>query len=152
MDLRIEEAERKDSQVILDFIKGIAKYELLEDQVEANVKDIEQSIFDEKSAQVIIAYLEDKPVGFALYYYNYSTFKGKKGLYLEDIFVYDAYRNLGIGNKLFNYLRNKAKIEKCGRMEWVCLNWNQKAIDFYKAKGALSMDEWTTFRLDETNL
>ncbi len=152
MNITIKDAQRQDSQLILNFIKGIAQYEKLESEVEATVKDIEKSIFDQKDASVIIAYLEDEAVGFALYFYNYSTFKGRKGLYLEDLFVYEDYRHLGIGNLLFNELRNKAKKENCGRMEWVCLNWNQKAIDFYIKKGAKPMKEWTTFRIDEINL
>lgn len=147
----IKEAEIKDSQVILDFIKAIAKYEQLEDQVEATIEDIKTSIFINKDAYVIIAYDDVKPIGFALYYYNYSTFKGRKGLYLEDLFVFKEYRQLGIGQMLFDYLMDLAKKEHCGRMEWVCLNWNQKAIDFYIKKGAIPMSEWTTFRIDEKN-
>ncbi|QWC00350.1 GNAT family N-acetyltransferase [Mycoplasmatota bacterium] len=152
MNLKIKDAKREDSQLVLNFIKGIAKYEKMEDEVEATLEDIEKSIFDQEDAHVIIAYLDDKAVGFALYFYNYSTFKGRKGLYLEDLFIYKEYRHKGIGNQLFNFLMNKAKEENCGRMEWVCLNWNQSAIDFYRKKGAISMDEWTTFRLDEKNL
>ncbi|MDA3932677.1 MAG: GNAT family N-acetyltransferase [Tenericutes bacterium] len=152
MNLEIKDAKREDSQLILDFIKGIAKFEKMEADVEADLKDIETSIFDQEDAHVIIAYLDNEPVGFALYYYNYSTFKGRKGLYLEDLFIYKEHRHKGIGNQLFDYLKNKAKKENCGRMEWVCLNWNQKAIDFYLKKDAQSMDEWTTFRIDENNL
>jgi len=152
MNLTIKEAEKKDSSLILNMIKGIAKYEKLENQVEASLDDIEQSIFEQKDAHVIIAYLDEKPVGFALYFYNYSTFKGRKGLYLEDLFVYENYRHLGIGNQLFEFLRRKAKHNDCGRMEWVCLDWNQKAIDFYTKKGAKAMKDWTLFRLDENSL
>ena len=150
--IKIKQAKRLDSKLILDFIKAIALYEKLGDAVEASVKDIETSIFDHQDAHVIIAYENDIPVGFALYFYNYSTFKGKKGLYLEDLFVKEAYRAKGIGNQLFDYLRARAKEENCGRMEWVCLNWNQSAIDFYRQKDAISMDDWTTFRIDEENL
>jgi GNAT superfamily N-acetyltransferase len=150
--IEIKEAKRSDSQLILDFIKGIARYEKLENQVQASVQDIEQSIFDRKEAHVLIAYDHKAPVGFALYFYNYSTFKGKKGLYLEDLFVKESHRGQGIGNQLFDYLRQKAKDENCGRMEWVCLDWNQDAIDFYRKKGAVSMDDWTIFRIDEKKL
>jgi GNAT superfamily N-acetyltransferase len=101
---------------------------------------------------VVIAYDQDQPIAFALYHYNYSTFKGKKGLYLEDLFVKEAHRGKGVGNQLFDYLRKKAKDENCGRMEWVCLDWNQNAIDFYRQKEAVSMDGWTIFRIDEKNL
>ena len=152
MSLEIKEATRKDASLILEFIQGIAKYEKLSDQVEATVEDIERSIFDHQDAHVIIAMMNNQPAGFALYFYNYSTFKGRKGLYLEDLFVKEGYRSQGIGQALFEYLRQKAKDENCGRMEWVCLDWNQNAIDFYHKKGAKSMDEWITFRLDENKL
>jgi GNAT superfamily N-acetyltransferase len=150
--IEIKEAKRADSQLILDFIKGIARYEKLEDEVQANIQDIEQSIFDRKEAHVIIAYDQKNPIGFALYFYNYSTFKGKKGLYLEDLFVKESHRGQGVGNQLFDFLRQKAKDENCGRMEWVCLDWNQNAIDFYRRKKAVSLDEWTIFRIDEKKL
>lgn len=152
MNITIKDAQIEDSPLILDFIKGIAAYEKLQDQVEAKLEDIKKSVFIDQDAHVIIAYADNQPVGFALYFYNYSTFKGRKGLYLEDLFVYERYRHLGIGNQLFDFLREKAKKENCGRMEWVCLNWNQKAIDFYLKKQAIPMKEWTIFRIDETNL
>lgn len=148
----IRPAKASDAQTVLDFIKAIARYEKLENQVEATLEDIQLSIFQKKDAHVIIAYDNNQPVGFALYFYNYSTFKGRKGLYLEDLFVNEAYRSKGIGRQLFDYLKQKAKDEDCGRMEWVCLDWNQNAIDFYRKNKATSMDEWTTFRIDEKNL
>lgn len=152
MNLVIKHAKKEDSELILNFIKAIAEFEKLSLEVEATVEDIEKSIFDNQDAHVIIAYLDKIPVGFALYYYNYSTFKGRKGLYLEDLFIYKKYRKLGIGNQLFEYLRSIAKKENCGRMEWVCLDWNQKAIDFYLKKQAIPLSDWTTFRIDETKL
>ena len=152
MNLEIRQAKKNDANIVLDFIKAIAKYEKLSDKVEAKVNDIEKSIFDNQDAYVIIAYLDNQPVGFALYFYNYSTFKGRKGLYLEDLFVYKEFRGKGIGNKLFEYLKALAKKENCGRMEWVCLDWNKSAIEFYKKKQAISLDNWITFRIDETKL
>ncbi len=149
MNLEIRYAKPSESKLILEFIKGIAEYEKLSDQVTTNEEELYISIFVEKSAKVIIAFLDDIPVGFALFFYNFSTFKGRKGLYLEDLFVYKEYRGKGIGNALFNYLLSEAKKNNCGRMEWVCLNWNQPAIDFYLSKKAIPMDEWTTFRIDE---
>lgn len=146
----IRHAKESEASLILDFIKAIAEYEKLSNQVEATEADIYHSIFVEKSANVIIALFEGVPAGFALYYYNYSTFKGKKGLYLEDIFVYKKFRKNGIGNSLFTYLIDLAKKNNCGRMEWVCLDWNQSAIDFYLSKKASPMDGWTTFRIDES--
>ena len=150
--IHLRDAVIEDSQIILKFIKGIAKYEKLEDQVEADLEDIKQSIFINKDAHVVLAFEDDLPIGFALYFYNYSTFKGRKGLYLEDLYVEEAYRHKGIGNQLFDFLRNKAKNENCGRMEWVCLDWNQSAIDFYKKKGASPMGDWTIYRIDESSL
>lgn len=152
MSLIIRDALKEDAALVLEFIKGIAAYEKLLDEVEATVENIEHSIFDNKDAHVVFAYEGQVPVAFALFFYNYSTFKGRKGLYLEDLFVKEAYRGKGIGHKVFDYLKAKAKEEACGRMEWVCLNWNQKAIDFYLEKGAKPLGEWTTFRLDESQL
>ena len=149
MNLEIRYAKPSESKLILEFIKGIAEYEKLSDQVITTEAELYNSIFVEKSAKVIIAFLDNIPVGFALFFYNFSTFKGRKGLYLEDLFVYKEYRGKGIGNALFNYLLSEAKKNNCGRMEWVCLNWNQPAIDFYLSKKAIPMDEWTTFRIDE---
>jgi GNAT superfamily N-acetyltransferase len=149
MNLEIRYAKPSESKLILDFIKGIAEYEKLSDQVIATEDNIKSSIFENKNANVIIAFLDGVPVGFALFFFNYSTFKGRKGLYLEDLFVYEEYRKLGIGKALFNELLKIAKEEKCGRMEWVCLDWNQPAIDFYLSKKARPLKEWTTFRIDE---
>jgi len=151
MDLEIRYAKPNESELVLDFIKGIAEYEKLSDKVEATKEDIYNSIFVEKSAKVVIAFADKVPAGFALYFYNYSTFKGKKGLYLEDLFVFKKYRKKGIGNKIFTFLLKEAKKNNCGRMEWVCLDWNQNAIDFYLSKKAQPMDEWTIFRIDEND-
>ncbi|MEG1910427.1 MAG: GNAT family N-acetyltransferase, partial [Bacteroidales bacterium] len=101
--------------------------------------------------KVIIAYEEEKPVGFALYFYNFSTFKGRKGLYLEDLFVYPQHRGKGYGKALLLHLAQQAQEENCGRMEWIVLDWNQSAIDFYHSLGAKAMDEWTVFRLTMPN-
>ncbi|MBN2540739.1 MAG: GNAT family N-acetyltransferase [Bacilli bacterium] len=152
MAVHVRKAKREDSGLILDLIKGIAEYEKLSDQVEATVSLLEQQLFDEKNAFVLLAFHDEIAVGFALYFYNFSTFKGKKGLYLEDLFVKPEYRGLGIGNMLFETLRDIARQENCGRMEWVCLDWNQPAIDFYRKKNARSMDDWIIFRLNEDDL
>lgn len=146
--MKIVQAQKQDVPQILAFIKAIADYEKLLDQVIATEELLSESLFGEHpQAQVIIAYEEDIAVGFALYFYNFSTFKGRKGLYLEDLFVYPQYRGKGYGKKLLLYLADKAKAENCGRMEWTVLNWNQPAIDFYKSIGAEPMDEWTVYRL-----
>ncbi|XMB72846.1 GNAT family N-acetyltransferase [Mycoplasmatota bacterium WC30] len=149
MSTIIRKAKREDTNLILSLIKGIAEYEKLLSEVEATEGLLEKELFDENNAKVLLAYYEGKAVGFALYFYNFSTFKGKKGLYLEDLFVLPNYRGKGIGNDLFNYLVEEAYENKCGRMEWVCLDWNESAIKFYKKKKAIALDGWTVFRLDE---
>ncbi len=151
MNLIIRHALENEASLILRFIKGIAEYEKLSDQVQATEESIYKSIFVDKDARVLIAFLDAIPVGFALYFFNYSTFKGKKGLYLEDLFIYEEYRKLGIGKKLFEELKTIANKENCGRMEWVCLDWNQNAIDFYLSKRAKPLDEWTIYRIDESD-
>ncbi len=150
MPITIRAAKEDETGIVLDFIKGIADYEKLSDQVTTDEQTLHDSLFVRNEAKVIIAFDEtNTPLGFALYFYNFSTFKGKKGLYLEDLFVYPKYRGKGYGNMLFNYLIDEAKRNNCGRMEWVCLKWNTPAIDFYNKKGARELAEWTTFRLDE---
>lgn len=148
----IRKAKREDSLTILNLIKGIAKYEKMEDEVVATKSDIEQSIFDLNQAKVLIGEENNIPVGFALYFYNYSTFFGKANIYLEDIFVYDEYRKKGYGKQLFLEVVKKAKEMNASRMDWMCLNWNTPAIDFYISLGAKPMNEWTTFRLTEENI
>ncbi len=149
MNLQIREANREDISIILEMIKGIASYEKLLSQVEADEKVLERELFDEKNAYVLIAFVDQQVAGFALYFYNFSTFKGRKGLYLEDLFVKPEFRHNGIGLALFNRLIEIAKSTRCGRMEWVCLDWNQSAIDFYHKQNAKAMDGWRIFRLDE---
>ncbi len=151
MEIEIRKAMISDVPVILDLIKGIAEYEKLLNQVEATENLLEQQLFIKRNAFVYLAFVNEKPVGFALYFYNFSTFKGKKGLYLEDLFILPEYRSKGIGEKLFDTLIEEAKTNNCGRMEWVCLNWNKPAIGFYKKKKAKSLDDWIIFRLDENN-
>ncbi len=151
MSTTIRKAKREDTILILSLIKGIAEYEKLLAEVEATEGLLEKELFDDNNAKVLLAYYDDKAVGFALYFYNFSTFKGKKGLYLEDLFVLPKYRGKGIGNDLFNYLVEEAYENNCGRMEWVCLNWNKSAIEFYKKKKAISLEDWTVFRLDESD-
>lgn len=151
-EFTIRLATKSDAPLILECIKGIADYELLSDQVEADVPSLEESLFKNKDAFVLLGFVGEINVGFALYFYNYSTFKGKKGLYLEDLFIYPAYRSKGYGKAFFKELIRIAKEEQCGRMEWVCLDWNQPAIDFYHSLGAKPLDDWTIFRIDEAGL
>lgn len=151
MSVRICHAEKEDIPAILKLIKGIAEYEKLLDQVEATEELLEAQLFVENNAKVLLAKMDEKPVGFALYFFNFSTFKGKKGLYLEDLYILPEHRGKGIGKQLFDALIQEAKANECGRMEWVCLDWNQPAIDFYKKKKAIPMEDWTIFRLDESD-
>lgn len=151
-EFTIRKAIREDVAMILEFIKGIARYEKMEDEVEATTELLEQQLFDQKRAEVIFAVEDGKEVGFALFFHNFSTFVGKCGLYLEDLYVYPEYRGRGYGKALFLELVKIAKERGCGRMEWVCLNWNQPSIDFYRSMGAVSLDEWKTYRLTEEKL
>lgn len=152
-EFTIIKAAEKDIPTILFFIKKIAEYEKLEDQVTATEEILRESLFgNEKSAEVIIAYENNVPVGYAVYFYNFSTFLGKKGLYLEDLFVLPEQRGKGYGKALFEYLIRFAKEQGCGRFEWCVLNWNTPAIDFYKTFGAVKMDEWSIFRLSKETL
>lgn len=148
----IRKAKRSDSKIILDLILGIAKYEKMEEQVVATKSSIEKSIFDLKQAEVLIAEEDSVPIGFALYFYNYSTFFGKANIYLEDVFVYNEYRQKGYGKKLFLEIVKIAKKNNASRLDWMCLNWNKPAIDFYLNLGAKPLNDWTIFRLTEENI
>lgn len=143
----IRTTERKDSALIHAFIKKLSIYEKLENHMVATVHDIETSIFDFKQAHVILAEVDHKPVGFALYFFNYSTFLGKANLFLEDIFIDEAYRHQGYGKKLFYVLADIAVKNKCSRFDWMCLNWNKPSIAFYESLGAKPLSDWITFRL-----
>lgn len=145
----IRKAKREDAALVLEFIKGIAKYEKMENEVEATVELLEEQLFDKGRAEVIFAMEDGKEVGFALFFHNFSTFVGRGGLYLEDLYVYPEYRGKGYGKALFLELVRIANERKCGRMEWVCLNWNTPSIEFYRSMGAVALDEWTTYRLTE---
>ena len=148
----IRNANEKDTPLILDFIKQLSFYEKLPNEVSATVEILEKSIFIEKSAKVIFISENNKEVGFALYFYNFSTFTGKKGLYLEDLFVLENYRGKGYGKKLLAYLANIAVKEDCSRFEWIVLDWNTPSINFYKSFGAMPLNDWTVFRLQKENL
>ncbi len=146
----IRKAEDRDIPLILSFIKMIAEYEKLSAEVIATEEDIRNSVFSTNSnVKIIFAYYKDIPVAYAVYFYNFSTFIGRKGLYLEDIFVIPEYRKEGIGQEVFKYLVKEAVKNNCGRMEWSVLNWNEPAIKFYEKIGAVPLKEWTVFRLTE---
>ncbi len=152
MNFEIIPAEAKHTSLILDFIKQLAVYEKMENEVVADEESIAFHLFEKQSANCVLAYEDEVAVGFALYFFNYSTFLGKQGLYLEDLFVKPDYRGKGYGKKLLLYMTQTALANHCGRMEWSVLNWNKPAIDFYENLGALPMQEWTVYRLTEEKL
>ena len=140
-------AVRSDTPEILSFIKGLAEYEHMADDVVADVPTLEHWLFDEKKAEVLFAVEDGVKVGFALFFHNFSTFLGRAGIYLEDLFVKPEYRGRGYGKGLLTKLAEIAVERGCGRLEWWCLDWNTPSIEFYKSMGAVPMDEWTTFRI-----
>ncbi|MDV4149821.1 GNAT family N-acetyltransferase [Clostridium sp. AL.422] len=151
-NLKIRETSDEDCSLILSFIKEIAEYENLSDQVVATEEILKESIFRNNRAEVVIVELDGKAIGYALYFYNFSTFNGRSGLYLEDLFIKKEFRGRGIGKEVFKFLGKKAKEEGCKRMEWSCLDWNEPSIKFYKSLGAVPMDEWTVYRLTEKEI
>ena len=136
-DILIRKAERQDVPLLLDFICGIARYEKMENEVIASPEVLEREMFDEHRAEAVFAVVDGREVGFALYFYNFSTFIGHSGLYLEDLFVWPEDRGKGYGKALLLHLVRIAHEHHCGRMEWTCLNWNQPSIDFYLSLGAI---------------
>lgn len=145
-------AQRKDVPEILSFIKALAEYEQMADEVVANEELLAHWIFDEKRAEVIFARENGENVGFALYFHNFSTFLGRAGIYLEDLFVKPQFRGRGYGKALLTELARIAVREGCGRLEWWCLDWNKPSIDFYKSMGAVPMEDWTVFRITGNTL
>ena len=140
-------AEESDCRLVLSFIKGLADYEKLSDQVVATEELLREWIFEKRKAEVLFVCDDSKEVGFALFFHNFSTFLGRAGIYLEDLFVLPEYRGKGYGKALLKRLAQITVERGCGRLEWACLDWNQPSIDFYRSLGALPMDEWTTYRL-----
>jgi len=138
-----------DLPLILHFIKELAEYEKMKDDVVATEEILKESLFSERSnADVLLAFYNEKPVGFAVYFHNFSTFLGRNGIYLEDLYVTPETRGKGFGKALLIRLAEIARDENCGRLEWWVLDWNESAIDFYKKLGAEAMEDWTVFRLD----
>lgn len=140
-------ATREDVPLILRFIHKLARYEQLEHEVVATPEVLEEWLFDKQKAEVIFAVSDGREVGFALYFHNFSTFLGRAGLYLEDLYVEPAYRGRGIGKALLRALVRIAVARGCGRLEWWCLDWNQASIDFYRSMGAEAMSDWTVYRI-----
>jgi GNAT superfamily N-acetyltransferase len=146
--LRIVVATERDVPLILEFIRELAAYERHLDRVEATEARLHETLFGaQPAASVIFAFAGDKPVGFAVFYFTYSTFAGLCGLYLEDLFVKPEARELGVGRQLLRYLARLAKERGCWRIEWAVLHWNETAIAFYRKLGAIPMEEWAVYRL-----
>ncbi|VEU82315.1 GNAT family N-acetyltransferase [Acholeplasma hippikon] len=142
-------AEEKDIPLVLKFIKELSVYEKMEDQVIATETTLKEWLFEKKIAEVIFPMENNIEVGFALFFHNYSTFVGRAGLYLEDIYIMPQYRNRGHGKSIFKILSKIAVERNCGRFEWSCLDWNEPSIQFYKSLGAVPMNGWTVYRLTE---
>lgn len=152
MNIIFEKASRKDVPIILQFIKDLARYEKLENEVIATEELIEEWLFDKEKAEVIFAVVDHKKIGFALFFHNFSTFLGRAGLYLEDLYIMPEYRGNGYGKAMIKELARIAVERGCGRLEWWCLDWNQSSIDFYLSLGAKAMDEWTVYRITGESL
>lgn len=152
MSFTIRKATENDIPTILHLITQLAIYEKLEHEVVATEETLKQTIFVQNYAEVIIGEEGGQPVGFALFFHNYSTFLSKPGIYLEDLFVEVAHRGKGYGKKLLAEIARIAKERNCGRLEWSVLNWNTPSIEFYKSLGAKPMDEWTVYRMTEQEI
>ncbi|MDR0656643.1 MAG: GNAT family N-acetyltransferase [Treponema sp.] len=144
---RLRFAEEEDIPLILEFIRGLAEYEHLLDQVIATEESIGRYVFREKMVEVIIAEYDNVPAGFALFFHNFSTFLGKPGIFVEDIFVKPELRSKGIGKALLSFIARIGLERDIGRLEWNCLEWNESSKQFYKSLGARQMQEWTIFRV-----
>ncbi len=148
MALKIERATERDLPAIVGLVRQLAEYEKLAHVMVSREEDFRRALFGpQRNVEALLAFSGDAPVGFALYFYNFSTFLGKRGIYLEDLFVEPEYRGQGIGKALLQRLAGIAQEEDCGRMEWSVLTWNQPSIDFYHRLGAVTLDDWRTFRL-----
>ena len=145
-------AERKDTALILQFIKELAAYEKMSDEVVADEKILEEWILDKQKAEVIFVLESSKEVGFALFFHNFSTFLGRAGIYLEDLYVRPEYRGKGYGKAILKKLAAIAAERGCGRLEWWCLDWNKPSIDFYLSLGAEPMSDWTVYRISGDTL
>jgi GNAT superfamily N-acetyltransferase len=146
-NFKIRFALEKDTALILEFIKELAAYENLSNNVTATEEVLRESLFSRNIAEVIIAEYDGKPEGFALFFHNFSTFLGLPGIYLEDIYVKPEMRGKGIGKRLLSYLAELVVERNCGRLEWACLDWNEPSIRFYNQLGAVVMDDWSVYRL-----
>lgn len=147
MNLTFRYAEESDTKLILQFIKDLAEYEEMLNEVIATEDTLRKWIFEKKKAEVIFALVDEVEVGFALFFHNFSTFLGRAGIYLEDLYVKPEYRGRGYGKDILKKLAKIAVERECGRLEWWCLDWNKPSIDFYLSLGAEAMNDWTVYRI-----
>lgn len=152
MPVTFRPAEEKDTALLLTFICALAEYEHMLDQVVATEAILKEWLFDRKVAEAFFALEGETEVGFALYFHNFSTFLGRGGIYLEDLFVLPEHRGKGFGKAILRRLAQIARERGCGRLEWACLDWNKPSIDFYLSLGAVPMDEWTVYRVNGASL
>ncbi len=146
-ELAFRSATREDVPLILQFIRELADYEKMLHEVVADEAILEEWIFDRQKAEVLFALVDGNEIGFALFFHNFSTFLGRAGIYLEDLYVKPEYRGKGYGKAILKRLASIAVERKCGRLEWWCLDWNQPSIDFYRSLGAEPMSDWTVYRI-----
>lgn len=147
--LQIRPATEEDVPLVLSFVRKLAEYGDLSDEVSATEQDIRAALFGPRPlAEAVLAYVGNEPVGFAIYLTTFSSFLGHPGMYIEDVFVEMPYRRMGVGKALLVHLAKLGRERGCGRLEWSVLNWNERAMEFYQDLGAVPMDEWTTFRIE----
>lgn len=151
-DFTIRFATEKDITLILQFIRGLAEYEHMLELVVATEESLKEFLFQQKRAEVIIGEYQQEPVSFTLFFHNFSTFLGKSGIYIEDLYIIPEMRGKGLGSAIFHFFARLAKERNCGRLEWSCLDWNEPSIKFYKHMGAKPMDDWTLYRLQGEDL
>ena len=151
-DFKIRFADENDAELILDFIKKLADYEKKLSEVVATKDAIREVFFERKIAEAIIGEYDGKPVGFAVFFYNFSTFMGRPGIYIEDMYVNPEVRSKGIGTLMFAFIAKLAVERKCGRLEWTVLHWNKPSINFYKKMGAVAKDEWKIYKMSGSAL
>jgi GNAT superfamily N-acetyltransferase len=148
MPVTIIPATEKDVPLVFEFVRKLAEYEKLSHHVTATENDLRENLFgDRRAAEAVIAYLDDAPAGLAVFFHNFSTYTGKPGIYLEDLFVDPEYRRRGVGKALLKYLERLGRERGCDRLQWSVLKWNESAIRFYKSRGAVPMEDWTLYRL-----
>jgi GNAT superfamily N-acetyltransferase len=148
----LRSAQKRDTKLIINFIYELAEYEHLTHLVEVDEMTLKKYIFKEKKIEVIIAEYDNKPAGFTVYFHNFSTFLGRPGIYIEDLYIKPEFRGKGLGKHLFSYLAKLVHKRAYGRLEWACLNWNEPSVKFYKSQGAQPLDEWTVYRISGKNL